>query len=1190
MPELCINSLYNNILLFYNIIMSLLNFNSNNKSWKMYLNTITSIANDDLLIKPNNGNNIILEVSANNNIILKRGDISYSINTKFTSIDSSFTIVSSKFTTIDTSFSDVDTKFFIIDASFNNKLASISGNIVPLNDICYNLGIANKSWANAYIRDLSVTNIDVSVNLNPLIPNSGNIGIDVKQWASAYIKDLSGLVNINGQPYVAGTSSINLENVTTNINPSINNTLSLGIASKRWGNAYIRNLNVSSIDVSVNLYPLYNNTGSLGNPKFILSYTYSLDTTPRNWSQHKINAETVPNRYLAAILNEEDNIKARALIGTIEQTWIGARRKIPSTTNDKTSLNWYWDTGEPWYYHNWDSFEPGTLGEGSVAIRPNGKWHDYPSTDTFPALYMTYTSFIPKRWGNAYIRDLSVDSIDISVNLNPLISNSGSLGTLSKIWRNAYIRDISVSNISASGNIIPLVTLSGSLGISTNVWNSAYIKDIIGVVNINGEPYISNFQSIIANPPIVNPLTTNIRSLGLATKYWGNAYIRNTFVSSIDVSVNLNPLVLYDMSATGGTVIIQNEYAYHIFTVTGQNTFVPLLNGTVEVLLVGGGGSGGQVLGSGGGGGGVIWMPSITVSAGQNYPIFVGAGGTNGNNGETTTAFNASAGGGGRGISHKTSSGSGIAGGSGSGAAYAQGQTIIYNGGAGNSGNSLGPNRGFIYGNKGGNMLTERISNPLRQAGGGGAGRPGLDTDVNIHYNTGQNGAGSGGEGVLNRIYLERDYYWGGGGGGGTSNTIGGWGGLGGGGGGAGGFGVGIGGGRALNSGANGGFGGNTNGGAGGANTGGGGGGGEWEFSVGGAGGSGIVVIRYLRQINNSSLGIIYNPWRNAYINNLNTMSLDISVNLNPVTTNTGSLGSVSKRWNNAYISDLSVVSMNTSSLVIGDFFSTNFPTTNPALPIRANISNISRFSTSDNFGLTLVDIQSTGLDRWCAINVEARGENNTHNRAGIQFSLKSIDGTPGNIWNINCRDNNNQLRFNKVATFNSQTDTSTTTASLTPGGTITAGSDDRLKHNEIIINNGLTIIDKLVPKFYQKTEVMLDANYNGDLSGYAWSYEAGLIAQEVLQINDISFAVSAGDLYDLSNNVIPNAYGVSYSYIFVYGLAAIKELHTKVKIQKSSILNIQSRIVNIQSSILNQQTTINSLITRIEALKNKVS
>jgi hypothetical protein len=173
-------------------------------------------------------------------------------------------------------------------------------------------------------------------------------------------------------------------------------------------------------------------------------------------------------------------------------------------------------------------------------------------------------------------------------------------------------------------------------------------------------------------------------------------------------------------------------------------------------------------------------------------------------------------------------------------------------------------------------------------------------------------------------------------------------------------------------------------------------------------------------------------------------------------------------------------------------------------------------------------------------------------------------------------------------------------------------GSDDRLKHNEVVITNGLDVIDRLTPKFYQKTQVLLDASYNGDLSGYAWSYEAGLIAQEVLQISDLSYVVGGGDYYkqtynlitqnndlsynyykvrnnyyevsnnyyelsannyEVSYNLIAQAYNLNYNSIFVYGLAAIKELHAKVKAKEISILN--------------RQAIINSLIKRIEALES---
>jgi hypothetical protein len=222
-----------------------------------------------------------------------------------------------------------------------------------------------------------------------------------------------------------------------------------------------------------------------------------------------------------------------------------------------------------------------------------------------------------------------------------------------------------------------------------------------------------------------------------------------------------------------------------------------------------------------------------------------------------------------------------------------------------------------------------------------------------------------------------------------------------------------------------------------------------------------------------------------------------------------------------------------------------------------------------------------------------------------IRIMTSSLKGRPPTSYNVfdssfNRIDENGRWDFSNI---------NVTTLSVT--GTFTNTSDDRLKHNEVAITNGLNIIDRLTPKFYQKTQDLLDANYNGDLSNHAWTYEAGLIAQEVLQISDLSFVVGGGDYYeqkynlitqtqDLSannyevsannyevtnnyfepsannyeviNNLITQAYNLNYNSVFVYGLAAIKELHTKVKAQESTILN--------------QKNIISSLLARIQALE----
>ena len=324
---------------------------------------------------------------------------------------------------------------------------------------------------------------------------------------------------------------------------------------------------------------------------------------------------------------------------------------------------------------------------------------------------------------------------------------------------------------------------------------------------------------------------------------WNNAsssWTQVTVLNVVPLSQQLQPFTV--LQGTGGTVTTNGGYIIHSFTNVGTSTFVPASSGSVDVLIVGGGGGGGGRLGGGGGGGGVIYMPSVSVVAGTNYSIVVGNGGATLNNGQNSTAFGATAAGGGTSGVHDN--GVGTTGGSGGGAASNNSEI---NQGQSTSGNSLGSNKGLIYGNRGGHMTAIRTGDPTRAAGGGGAGGNGIDTNPNITGNTGQTGAGAGGVGVINAILGPR-YYWGGGGGGGGYNQqFGGWGGLGGGGGGGGNGGVGTGGGSALNSGA---AGSGLNGGKGGDNTGGGGGGCGWVSEQGGPGGSGIVVIRYLQTSN----------------------------------------------------------------------------------------------------------------------------------------------------------------------------------------------------------------------------------------------------------------------------------------------------------------------------------------------------
>ena len=210
--------------------MSLHNFNSSNKSWKMYSKIVTSIISDDLTITPYDGKDLLLEVSGNNNIIFKKGTNSYILDDLINNGTGGGTGIING-----------------ADASFSNIDVSVNLNPLTLNK--GSIGINGKPWGNAYIRDLSINNnIDISGNLNPLTVNNGSIGIISKPWGNAYIRDLS-VTNID---------------VSGNLNPLTLNRGSIGIISKPLNNAYINDLSINNIDISINLNPLNPNSGSIG--------------------------------------------------------------------------------------------------------------------------------------------------------------------------------------------------------------------------------------------------------------------------------------------------------------------------------------------------------------------------------------------------------------------------------------------------------------------------------------------------------------------------------------------------------------------------------------------------------------------------------------------------------------------------------------------------------------------------------------------------------------------------------------------------------------------------------------------------------------------------------------------------------------------------------------------------------------
>ena len=1171
---------------------------------------------------------------------------------------------------IDTSFQNVYTI-----GEFDNSYANVytSDHIDNSFQNVYNIEYIDNSFQNVYTRghiDQSFANVYTRIYIDQSFANVYTRGVIDTSFANIYTRihvDNSFVtkrvveLSLNALPASGGgsSSSIVLTSISNDLVPLTTNTYSLGSTTKFWNNAYINNLRASNrVYQDINSGPLY-----------------EINSTVQTWEWHRTNALSL-GKSLATILSVEQNEKVKNLLAG-SAAFIGGKRTTNSATaGGKTSADWQWINGDIWNYTNFAGGEPNNIAQQYIQIYANGTWDDVGAV-SMRAVYMSYGgNDISWTAVNGYY-GLAKDAYP---GLNPLSSGvkavqtwnviSSPLGSNFDFYRNCWSPELRIfvfiygSSIAISSNGTSWSLIANNLPNTDSYWTNicwspqlkiflacasnhdttkvSLMRSSNGVIwsdstfthspasqatahawqdvcwspelgifvavgmSRTGHPtnlqaaYIASSSDGINWQPLYLGYTIELRAVCWSPQLRIFVAVGNTVIlysrngiTWIDPGVNVNYLYrrynnicwspelgifvvcdetqyiplnysrnginwlsaniptslihiypicivwspqlgiffvtcndnfqliskdginweaiaissmvgspvnwfswspelgifcggsgynvlisslkgrpptsynVFDNSATvvsggttgtGGTITTSGSFTIHSFTTVGTSAFVPAFNGSVEVLIVGGGGGGGSNLGGGGGGGGVIWIPATNVISGTSYNVVVGDGGNSNTNGQNSTAFGATAAGGGKGGVYEGVE-DGTAGGSGGGAGANNGRL---NQGGASSGNSLGPNSGFIYGNIGGKMITTRSGDQTRAAGGGGANAPGADTDTQIIGNTGQYGSGSGGEGIVNPI-LGPSYYWGGGGGGAswgqTGTQTGGWGGKGGGGGGAANSFGGTGGGSALNNGSTGSDGFGSTGGAGGNNTGGGGGGGNWSNGIGGKGGSGIVVIRYI---------------------------------------------------------------------------------------------------------------------------------------ASSSVNVSTIDET-------------GKWTFSNMAV---------TTLNVT--GTFTNTSDDRLKHNEVVIANGLEIIDKLNPKFYQKTQTLLDSSYNGDLSGQAWTYEAGLIAQELLQIPELSFAVCGGDYYqksyilknqsndistnyydisrnyydissnyinranyydtsanyDISYNLIAQPYSLNYTSIYVYVFAAIKELHAKVKAQETAIYN--------------RQAIINNCITRIETLEQR--
>jgi hypothetical protein len=354
------------------------------------------------------------------------------------------------------------------------------------------------------------------------------------------------------------------------------------------------------------------------------------------------------------------------------------------------------------------------------------------------------------------------------------------------------------------------------------------------------EIYIPNYASANNKSYSVDSVSENNATAAQSDLFaglWSNTAAITSIALQPEVStwVQYSTFYLYGVAklgttpaiapkATGGDVIqTDGTYWYHAFLSSG--TFTPYNAMSCDYLVVAGGGSGGSSISGGGGAGGYRTATGISIATAQTVTIGAGAASpaatTHGINGTDSTFNSTTSAGGGGGGSDGAGGYQGANGGSGGGngafgntTTQSSGNTPSTSPSQGNNGGATPLNLGAVY----------------PSGGGGGAGAVGGGTGTGPTTVSGNGGAG------LNTLSTwfsatgtgVSGYVAGGGGGGGYNFGTPGTGGAGGGGNGA------VGPDSSTGNGS-----------AGTANTGGGGGGSGNTTSIGGKGGSGLVIVRY---------------------------------------------------------------------------------------------------------------------------------------------------------------------------------------------------------------------------------------------------------------------------------------------------------------------------------------------------------
>jgi hypothetical protein len=383
-----------------------------------------------------------------------------------------------------------------------------------------------------------------------------------------------------------------------------------------------------------------------------------------------------------------------------------------------------------------------------------------------------------------------------------IVGNTGTAGTtytrtgLDRVVSYTYkVAAINSAGIGANSNTATLATTAELPGAPTGFTLTAgspantVISLAWTVPADTGGAAISGYQikkngSIIVADTGSTGTTYSATGLTHNTTYTFNVAAINSAGAGGDSTTESRDTLPNGIGATGGTITTYGNYKIHTFLTDATFEITANLNSsTFEVLLVGGGGSGGgtQVIdapstsntqgAAGGGGGGGVRVETGQTGTVATYAVVVGEGGPSGGSQGGNTKFGSleidatDDAGGARG-SDASPTGAGNpakGGGAGGGGSW-------YDGGTANAGNGGNGGSLYNYGGDGGDAMGQSTGGNVT-TGGGGGGFYGNDGANGIANNGTNSHGGDGGDGAANDYQTGSTQYYGGGGGGGFCIT-----------------------------------------------------------------------------------------------------------------------------------------------------------------------------------------------------------------------------------------------------------------------------------------------------------------------------------------------------------------------------------------------------------------------------------